>query len=58
MKKENKPSKYDKPMTTQERAAALWKWGSLYPKIFPNAVAQSAMVYKQDRIQRGLEEGE
>lgn len=43
-------------MTLQTRAAALWKYGKLYPSAFPDAVKQAAEVYRQDRIERGVKD--
>lgn len=42
-------------MTKQERAKALYKYGKLYPQAFPNALEQACELYKQDRIERGVE---
>ena len=42
-------------MSIQERAAALWKYGRLYPRIFPGAVEWASELYRQDRIDRGVE---
>lgn len=41
-------------MTKQQRAAVLFKYGKLYPEVFPNALEQAAELYKQDRLERGL----
>lgn len=42
-------------MTKQGRAAALYKYGKLYPKVFPLALKQAAEVYRKDRVERGVE---
>lgn len=42
-------------MTKQQRAAALWKWGKLYPNLWPKALEWAAEVYRQDRIERGVD---
>lgn len=42
-------------MTKQEQAAALWKYGKLYPNVFPNAISQAENLYRLDRIERGVE---
>lgn len=42
-------------MTKQERAAILFKYGKLYPQVFLKALQQASDLYKQDRIDRGVE---
>lgn len=37
------------------RARALYKYGKLYPHVFPNAVDQASELYRMDREQRGIE---
>ena len=43
-------------MSKQKIAAACWKYGKLYPNIFPNALKHAEDYYRQDRIERGVEE--
>jgi len=42
-------------MTKQERAAAIWKWGSRYPMIWPRWQDWARRIYREDRIERGVE---
>lgn len=43
-------------MSKQRRAAILYHYGKLYPSVFPDAVEQASELYRQDRIERGIEE--
>lgn len=43
-------------MSKQQRAAALWKYGKLYPRVFPDALDWASELYRQDRAERGVEE--
>ena len=43
-------------MTKQHMAAVLYKYGKLYPKVFPNSLEAASELYKQDRIERGVED--
>lgn len=43
-------------MTKQERAAVLWKYGNMYPNIWPCAKLWASEIYQQDRIERGVED--
>lgn len=42
-------------MTLQARAAALWKYGTQYPHIWPDALEWASELYRKDRIERGVE---
>jgi len=44
-------------MTLQQQAAATFKWGRLYPSIWPRWQEWARDLYRQDRIARGVEEG-
>lgn len=42
-------------MSIQQQAAAIWKWGSLYPSLWPRYREWSAELYRRDRRERGVE---
>lgn len=43
-------------MTIQQRAATLWKYGKLYPTIWPDALQWASELYRKDRIERGVDD--
>lgn len=45
-------------MTEQKRAAAIFKWGHLYPKLWPKYQEWARDLYRLDRVKRGVEEVE
>jgi len=42
-------------MNEQKRAAAIFKWGRLYPMLWPKWQEWASALYRQDRINRGIE---
>lgn len=42
-------------MTLQQQAAAIFKWGRVYPSAWPKWQEWCAELYRLDRQQRGVE---